>query len=180
MSVSTGPWRDCSIAEIGRPCELCKKVKIKQGIDNVYAVIALQFLGYKDVDWKLLKGFDQRNTPVSVYLAVKFIAEARDIALNEVQAEELFDQTEMAIPLGYVHHKLLAGAARPTGMPIGRFSWKSYGETLEAELKRIEALPDSDAFFKAGMLGMLGGNKATAAPTLQKVRELQRDITRYW
>ena len=51
-------------------------------------------------------------------------------------------------------------------MPIGRFGWKSSGETLEAELKRIEGLPESDAFFKAGMLG---GNKATAAPILQKV-----------
>jgi hypothetical protein len=82
--------------------------------------------------------------------------------------------------LGYVHKRLAEAGrtplSRPTGMPIGRFCWKSGGEMLETELSRIEGLPDADAFFKANMLG---GSQATAAPTLQKIREIHREVGRY-
>jgi hypothetical protein len=153
-----------------------QKVQVKRNRDNADAVIALPFVGYDDVDWKFLKDLEQKKTPISDFLSTKFVAEARDVALGEARAEELFDQTELAIAIGYVDGRL-AGAARSIGMPIGRFSWKSGGTRLEAELKRIEELPDSDAFFKAGMLG---GSQATAAPTLQKIREIHRTISTYW
>ena len=138
------------------------------------AVSVFPFLTYRDVDWKFLTGYERYRTPISFFLAPKFVAEARDIALGEMRAEELFDQTELDIALGYVHRRL-AEAGRAIGMPAGRFSWKS--GTLEAELKRIEELPDSDAFFEAGMLG---GSQATAAPTLQKIREIQLSIASSW
>lgn len=135
----------------------------------------MPFSGYPySVDWRFLKGLERHRSPVSYYLAPKFVAEARDIALGEVRAEALFDEIEVAIALGYVH-KLLAEGRPHSGMPSGRFCWKSGGETLEVELKRIEGLPDSGAFFKGGMLG---GSKATAAPTLQKVREIHQDISK--
>ena len=137
----------------------------------------MPFSGYPySVDWRFLKGLERHRSPVSYYLAPKFVAEARDIALGEVRAEALFDEIEVAIALGYVH-KLLAEGRPHSGMPSGRFCWKSGGETLEVELKRIEGLPDSGAFFKGGMLG---GSKATAAPTLQKVREISPRYQQTW
>jgi hypothetical protein len=147
-------------------------VQIKQYRDNSDAVIALPFATYDQVDWRFLKDLDRRRTPVSDFLMSKFIGEARDIALGEARAEDLFDETELAIALGYVHRRL-ADNVHPTAMPVGRFSWKSHGKTFEAGLKRIDELSDSDAFFRAGMLG---GSKAAAAPTLQKVRQIYGSI----
>lgn len=149
-------------------------LEIETHTGKMDAVSVFPFLTYKDVDWKFLTDYERSHTAISSFLAPKFVAEARDIALSEMRADELFDQTELVIALGYVHRRL-AEVGRATGMPVGRFSWK--GGTLEAELKRIEALPDSDVFFQAGMLG---GSKATAIPTLQKVREIQREISKYW
>jgi hypothetical protein len=139
------------------------------------AVIVLPFSAY-GTDWKFLTGLERHHTPISDFLAAKFASEAPDIALSERRAEELFDQTELAIALGYVHRLLVKEPARPIGMPVGRFCWKSRGQTFEADLKRIEELSNSDAFFEAGMLG---GSQAMAAPTLQKIREIQRELGRY-
>jgi hypothetical protein len=152
-----------------------QKLEIKQRIDNTDAVIVLPFSAY-GTDWKFLTGLERHHTAASDFLAAKFVSEAPDIALSERRAEELFDQTELAIALGYVHKLLLMEPARPIGMPVGRFCWKSRGETFEADLKRIEELSDSDAFFEAGMLG---GSQAMAAPTLQKIREIRRELDRY-
>ena len=113
-------------------------LEIGTNTGKMNAVSVFPFLTYRDVDWKFLTGYERYRTPISFFLAPKFVAEARDIALGEMRAEELFDQTELDIALGYVHRRL-AEAGRAIGMPAGRFSWKS--GTLEAELKRIEELP---------------------------------------
>jgi hypothetical protein len=131
--------------------------------------MVLPFHTYASVDWRFLAGFERRKTAVSDFLAAKFIVEARDIALEPNRAEDLFDQTELAIALSYAHRR---GENSPTTrMPVGRFIWKDRGQRLEDELKRIEGLPDSDAFFNAGMMG---GSKEAAAPTIQKIREFHR------
>jgi hypothetical protein len=145
-----------------------QSLEIGTNTGQMKAVFVLPFLIYRDVHWKFLKNYEQYHTAISFFLAPKFLAEAPDIALGETRAEKLFDQTEFAIALGYVHGRLTE-AGRATGMPAGRFSWTN--GTFEAELKRIEELSDSDAFFEAGMLG---GSQATAAPTLQKIREIQQ------
>ena len=51
--------------------------------------------------------------------------------------------------------------------PLGQFAWKRRGQQLKEELERIEGLSDDDPFFKAGMMG---GSKASAAHTIQKIR----------
>ena len=66
-------------------------------------------------------------------------AEARDIALSKERAVDLFDQTELAIALGYAHRSAKDRAT--IWIPIGMFIWKSGGLRLEEELKRIEQLP---------------------------------------
>ena len=147
-----------------------QKIEITKQGEKKDAVTALPFSAY-GMDWKFLAGLDRHKTPVSTLLAAKFVAEARDISLGEARADELFDNAEIAIALGYADKR--AALPGSFGMPIGRFIWNRNGERLEAELKRIEGLPDSDVFFKAGMLG---GSQANAAPILQKIRQFYLSI----
>lgn len=147
----------------------------KDRLGKVDAIMVLPFLTYDSVDWRFLAGLDRHRTPISDLLVTKFTAEARDIALDAIYAEDLFDRTELAIALGFAHKR---GENSPTvWMPVGRFIWKNAGQRLEDELNRIERLPESDAFFKAGMMG---GTKEAAAPTIQKIREFHRRVADHY
>ncbi|UWU13240.1 SIR2 family protein [Rhizobium sullae] len=156
-----------------------QSAEIKADGRNAKLVSVLPFLS-NSMDWKILPGVEQNRTPVSAYLARQFVVEARDIALAESRAEELFDRTEISICLGFAHDR--NEAMKTSGIhfwtPTGRFIWRRSGEAFETELKRIDGLTDTDPFFKAGMLG---GSKASAAPTLQAVREFRQRIgNNYW
>ena len=140
------------------------------------AVMVLPFEFYQGLDWRFLKGHDRFRAPASAFLAKRFVAEARDIALGETRAAELFAQTELNIALGHAHQKG-EGQSR-TWMPVGQFVWKNDGQWFEEQLKRVEGLPDDDPFFKGGMMG---GSKRVAAPTIQKIREFRDEVgNRYW
>jgi hypothetical protein len=153
-----------------------ESVEFRTRTGKVNAVMVLSFGTYDSVDWRFLAGFKDRKTPVSDFLAAKFVAEARDIALDANRAEDLFDGTELVIALGFAHRR---GENSPTiGMPIARFMWKDGGRKLENELNRIEGLPESDAFFKSGIIG---GTKEAAAETIRKIREFHKRISdHYW
>jgi hypothetical protein len=138
---------------------------------KVEAIMVAPFGAYASVDWKFITGFERRDTPISDFLAAKFITESRDIALGVNQADDLFDRTELAIAFGFAHTR---GKNSPTTwMPGGRFMWRNGGQKIEDELNKIEGLPDSDPFFKAGMLG---GTKEAALITIQKIRGMNRRI----
>jgi hypothetical protein len=128
------------------------------------AVMVLPF-GWYGVDWKFLKNPDRFYAPMSVFLAQSFIAEARDIAVNEARAEELFDQTELMIGLEFAYQRLQSGSG--AAMPVGQFIWKRRGQWLGEELERIEGLSDDDPLFKAGVMG---GSKESAAHPIQEIR----------
>lgn len=154
--------------------------EIKNVSDREAAVSALPFLTYESVKWQFLPGLAQHHTPMSDYLLAKFSEEASDIALTKPRADELFDKVELTIALKFAHHRVeqMKNGISWFWMPVGRFSWKGNGEILENELKRVEGLADSDAFFTAGMLG---GSKTVAAPTLQAIREFhQRIAGQFW
>jgi len=149
---------------------------IKNDDGESKAVNVLPFTCYDRFDWKFLKGFEKQYTPISDYMAARFAPEASDIALGEAQGEALFDQIELAVALGYAHQR--ANSQRNFWMPFGRFIWKKNGQSLGNLLDRIQGLPDGDTFFKAGMLG---GSKASAALTLEAVREFQQKMAdRFW
>jgi hypothetical protein len=144
--------------------------------DKKDAVVMLPFGAYEDVNWRFLTDFERHETPISDFLARKFVTDARDITLDVNRAEALFDQTELSIALEFGHARGLDSTN--TWMPMGRFIWNNRGQLLEDELKRIEGLTEHDAFFKAGMMG---GNKEAAAKTIQKIREFhKRFADRYW
>jgi SIR2-like domain len=129
------------------------------------AVMVLPFARYQGVDWRFLKDHERSYVPASVFLAKRFGAEAREIALGETRGAELFDQTELIIALEHAHQRGRSGGA--IGLPVGKFIWKNGGRWLEEELKRIEGLSDDDPFFEAGLMG---GGKAAAAHTIQGIR----------
>jgi hypothetical protein len=155
--------------------EELQRVKIKHTRGDVDAVTSLPFATYDSVDWKFLNELNNRSTPINDFLAGKFRCEARDISLNAINADELFDEVELAIALGFAHRRAQSGT--DMWFPVGRFIWKNSGRRLEEELDKIESITDSEAFFKAGMLG---GSKAAAALTLKEMRSHRQQIARYF
>jgi hypothetical protein len=155
--------------------EELQRVKIKHTRGDVDAVTSLPFATYDSVDWKFLNELNNRSTPINDFLAGKFRSEARDISLNAINADELFDEVELAIALGFAHRRAQSGT--DMWFPVGRFIWKNSGRRLEEELDKIESITDGEAFFKAGMLG---GSKAAAALTLKEMRSHRQQIARYF
>jgi hypothetical protein len=143
---------------------ILQKIKLRDLNGAKDAVMVLPF-SRLIADWKFLKGHEHSYAPASVFLAKKFVAEARDIALDERRGEELFDQTELMIGLEFAYQRLHSGSG--AGMPVGQFIWKGRGQWLEEELERIEGLSNEDPFFKAGMIG---GGKESAAATIKEIR----------
>jgi hypothetical protein len=173
-------WNTAGLLDRGdwRAIRGLQEVSVNWIGDKRDAVMALPFSVYSDVGgWKFLRGLERHHTPISVYLAARFAAEARDITLSRARADELFDQTELAIALGYAHKRLKSG--RGCWMPTGRFFWKDGGTIFLEELKRIEALPESDPLFRSGMLGE---DKSAAVATLQEVRAFHKKVapTFFW
>jgi hypothetical protein len=144
---------------------------LKDSTGKIDAVMALPFARYDSVDWRFITGFERRKTPASDFLAGKFTVEARDISLNADQSSDLFDQTELAIAFGHARRRAESGP--DTWMPMGRFICQNNGLKLESELKRIEELPDSDAFFKSGVMGE---TKVAATILISKIRQFHRRI----
>jgi hypothetical protein len=132
------------------------KLRNLDGVND--AVMVLPF-GLYQID--SLKS-ERSDPPTSVFLAGSFVAEARDIAVPEARGEELFDQTELMIGLE-IAYRLGSGFVTP----LGQFASKRQGQQFKEGLDRIEGLSDDDPFFKAGMMG---GSKASAAHTIQKIR----------
>jgi hypothetical protein len=129
-----------------------QSTEIEVGSGSEVVVSTLPFASNEGVNWKFLSNLEQRHTPISDYLTAKFVAEASDIALGEARAYELFDRTELAVAVEFAHRRVEQIKTTGIGfwMSVGRFIWKSNGTGLENELKRIEGLADSDAFFRRG------------------------------
>ena len=122
-------------------------------------------MGWRIARGRSLKGHERSRAAISDFLAKRFVAEAGDIALDEVRAGELFDRTELTIALQHAHQR--GQGQEMTWMPPGFFVWKNRGQWLEGELKKVEGLSDDDPFFKAGLMG---GGKDDAGRTVQKIR----------
>jgi hypothetical protein len=130
------------------------------------AVMVLPFGRYRlDDGWKFLKDHERFHAPMSAFLAKSFVVEARDIAISEARAVELFDQTELMIGLEFAYRRVHSGIG--VVMPPGQFIWKRRGEWIDEELEKIAGLSDDDPFFKAGLMG---GGKASATVTIEGVR----------
>jgi hypothetical protein len=129
------------------------------------AVMVLPFARYQVAEWKFLKDHERFPAPASFFLAKKFAVDARDIALGEARASELFDQTELIIAFEHAHQR--GQGEEVAWTPVGRFVWTNHGRWREEQFQRVEAFSDEDPFFKAGLMG---GDKEAAARTVQKIR----------
>jgi hypothetical protein len=154
-----------------RAISVLQSVVLKESTGKTDAVMALPLARYDSVDWRFIAGFERHKTAASDFLAGKFTVEARDISLNAEQSSELFDQTELAIAFGHARRRAEKGP--DTWMPVRRFILQNNGMKLESELKRIEELPDSDAFFKSGVMGE---TKIAATILIEKIRQFHRRI----
>jgi hypothetical protein len=127
-----------------------------------------------EVDWKLLKGLENRKTPISDFLYDIFQREAVDIIMSSTDAEELFDRAEALITLEAAHCRLQA--TEPRGwfwVPYGRYVWRSQGGGVNRRFVEFEQLTAGSPVLKAGLLG---GSPESAANAVAAVRDFFKEL----
>ncbi|SFK79334.1 SIR2 family protein [Methylocapsa palsarum] len=122
-----------------------------------------------DIDWRQLDGFERRRTPANDYLFTLFKDELCDAAIDEDNAEELFDRVELLISLEACHIRLLEIAANKRSwlwVPLGRYMWKRGG--VAERLAEYDDLDNDRPLLQAGLLG---GSPTSAKQTLDRMRK---------
>ena len=140
----------------------------------VPAVDRLPPMTLESVEWKILNGLEQRNSPVSDFMYALFEQESTDILMDRSEAEELFDRTEFLIALEFAHHRLQR--MKQTGLwfwvPLGRFVWRESGDGVSQRLSQFERLPAESPILKAGLLG---GTPERAAAAVNAIRDFLKE-----
>ncbi len=137
-------------------------------------VSALPLLALGSIEWKVLKGLEERQMPASDFLFSLFKPEVADAALDPGEAaEDLFDRLEFLISLEFSHMRLqqIAASSRPLWfwMPLGRYVGNLSGERILDRFAALENLPADHALLQAGLLG---GTPASAADAAQAMRQI--------
>jgi hypothetical protein len=137
-------------------------------------VSALPLLALGPIEWKVLKGLEERRTPASDFLFSLFKAEVADAALDPGEAtEDLFDRIEFLISLEFSHLRLRQIAASSRHLwfwtPLGRYVCKFGDDRDLGHLAELENLSADHAFLQAGLLG---GTPASAAQAVRAMREI--------
>jgi hypothetical protein len=152
----------------------CLQAKLRHDSGEIPFASVLPLMAFESTDWKFLKGLENRTVPGSDFFSEIFRSDANDISIAEDESDYLFDKTEIVVMLEFSHHRI--DRVEKSGvwffMPVGSFIWREHGRQLKETLERISALPDTDPFFKAGLLG---GSNAKAAPTLKKIRDFAQE-----
>ena len=137
-------------------------------------VAALPLLALGEFDWKVLTGFENWRTPASDFLFGLFEKECTDCAVDQSEAEELFDRLELLISLEFAHLRLQKMASTNGlwfWMPIGRYTWKRHRDGAFDRLATYEDLPVDHVLLQAGLLG---GTPESAAKVVGEIRKFVR------
>lgn len=144
------------------------RIKVNDGHSPMVSELAITSLG--SINWKFLKGLENRRTPGSDFLLSTLSTELGDIALGANDAPEVFDRLEMLITLEFAHLRL--SRVSETGIwfwtPPGRYIWSSRKGGALNILKEFEDLTPGHPLLAAGLLG---GSPTSAAAVLDAVRE---------
>jgi hypothetical protein len=137
-------------------------------------ISALPLLALGSIEWKVLKGYEERRTPASDFLFHLFRTEIADAALDPGEAaEDLFDRLELLITLEFAHARLrqIAASKRPLWFwtPLGRYVCNLGSKGLVDRLAALENLPVDHALLRAGLLG---GAPASAVEAARAVRQM--------
>jgi hypothetical protein len=151
-------------------CLMHTRVKRNTGEDAIVSALPLLALG--SIEWKVLKGLEQRRMPASDFLFGLFEKEITDAAVGRSDAEDLFDCLEFLISLEFSYLRLQQIAASSHGLwfwtPLGRYICKRGGDSIFDRLAAHENLPADHALLQAGLLG---GTPASAAQAVEAMRQ---------
>ena len=147
-------------------------------------VSALPLLALGSIEWKVLKGLEQRRTPASDFLFSLFKAEVADAALDPGEAtEDLFDRIEFLISLEFSHLRLRQIAAGRRALwfwtPLGRYVCNAGDERILGRLTELENLSADHALLQAGLLGGTPASAADAARAMRGILELGHRCAEY-
>jgi hypothetical protein len=135
-------------------------------------ISALPLLALGSIEWKVLKGLEERRFPASDFLFGLLRTEVAEAALDPGEAaEDLCDRLELLISLEFSHRRLeqIAASHRPLWFwtPLGRYVC-NLGDRLLDRLAALQQLPHNDALLQAGLLG---GTQQTAADAARAMRK---------
>ena len=135
-------------------------------------ISALPLLALGSIEWKVLKGLEERRFPASDFLFGLLRTEVAEAALDPGEAaEDLCDRLELLISLEFSHRRLeqIAASHRPLWFwtPLGRYVC-NLGDRLLDRLAALQQLPHNDALLQAGLLG---GTRETAADAARAMRK---------
>jgi hypothetical protein len=139
-------------------------------------VSALPLLALGSIQWKVIKGYEERRTPASDFLFSLFRREFTDASLDPGEAiEDLFDRVEFLISLEFSHARLrqIADSSRPLWFwtPLGRYACNLGGKGLLDRLAEATNLPADHALLQAGLLGGTPDSATQAALAMRQLVE---------
>jgi hypothetical protein len=130
---------------------------IRTGVGECAAAAALPLLSLGDIDWKVLRGFEPHQTPVSDFVFRLFASEVADAGVHQGAAEHLFDDLELLISLQFSHLRLkqLAASRSPLWFwtPLGRYVTRWKTDRIADRIAGYAALPENHGLLRAGLLG---------------------------
>lgn len=137
-------------------------------------VSALPLLALGSVDWKVLKGFEERRMPASDFLFSLFKTEVSEKELAQGDdADGLFDRVELLISLEFAHLRLrqIAVSSRPLWfwVPLGRYVCNLGGDGVSGRLATHESLPARHVLLQSGLLGGTPDSAICAAQAIRRV-----------
>ncbi len=129
-------------------------------------------MSFGTIDWKILKGLENRRTPVSDFMFALLKEEVTDIAIDQSEAEEIFDSAEMLISLEFaqIRRQRMEATGIWFWMPIGRFVWKRHAKS---PADTLAAYAGNDALLKNGLLG---GSSSSRSQTMALVNEHMQKV----
>lgn len=143
------------------------RIKMSNAEEAFVAALPLLALGW--TDWKVLTGFENRRTPASDFLFGGFEKELTDSAVDQSEAEDLFDRLEFLISLEFAYLRLQSTNGLWFWMPIGRYIWKRQRDGVFNRLAAAyENLPADHVLLQAGLLG---GTSESAAKVVGEMRK---------
>jgi len=120
------------------------------------AVSCLPIAALETIDWKLLEGFETRNTPHSDFFFKIFELEAKDIVVGPNEADAIWDDSEFVIAAeaGYQMLPAMKENGSRFWVPPGRFLWRNdNGKSFRDRIAHLRNISAASPELTAGLFG---------------------------
>lgn len=143
------------------------------------AATMLPLAALESIEWKVLKGFENKLTPQSNFFSAIFADEAKDVVMGADDADRAWDDAEFLIAMesGFLRLPAVKERGLWFWVPPGRYVWRRDGELLSERLDRMKQLDANSPELQAGLFG---GTPTTALEITEYVAEFLSKARSGW